>query len=86
MKLVHSEQSKLEKSSFPGCCHSSDNAKAATFKEKESFTKTWRAFDIYWQAMLHSAWLEMVNDHGVEETITSTLESAGPLAAVTQFR
>ncbi|KAL5252834.1 hypothetical protein ACHWQZ_G015565 [Mnemiopsis leidyi] len=86
MKLVHSEQSKLEKSSFTGCCHSSDNAKAATFKVKDSFTKTWRAFDIYWQAMLHSAWLEMVNDHGVEETITSTLESAGPLAAVTQFR
>ncbi|KAL5248214.1 hypothetical protein ACHWQZ_G017407 [Mnemiopsis leidyi] len=86
MKLVHSEQSKLEKSSFTGCCHSSDNAKAATFKVKDSFTKTWRAFDIYWQAMLHSAWLELVNDHGVEETITSTLESAGPLAAVTQFR
>lgn len=86
MKLVHTEQSKLEKSSFTGCCHSTGNAKAATNKDKDSYSKTWRAFDLYWQAMLHAAWDEMTRDHGVADIIKETLESAGAGAAVELFR
>ena len=87
MKLIHSEYSKLDKSSFTGCCHSSQNPKAATYKVKDSFTKTWRAFTLYWEAMLHSAWKEMATEHAdIIKSIEEVLRDSGPAAAVAKFQ
>ena len=71
--MIHSEESKLEKSTFTGTCFSLGNSKAATTKVKENYIKTRNAFMIYFEAVVHSAWLNMLGDH---TDIKESLESA----------
>jgi hypothetical protein len=86
MRMIHSEESKLEKGSFTGTCFSLGNSKAATTNVKANYIKTRNAFVIYYEAVLHSAWLKMLKDYPI---IKQELESAkveGKEAFVSKLR
>jgi len=86
MKMIHSEESKLDKASFTGACYSLGNSKAATTKVKANYSKTRNAFIIYYQAVLHSAWLEMLNDYPVIKEELESAKKEGKEAFLTKLR
>lgn len=63
MKLVHSEEAKLDKASFTGCCYALGNPNAATKNVKKQYQKTLNAFNVYWRAMLLTAWDNLKADY-----------------------
>ena len=80
MKRLHSEESKLTKGSFTGCCWSTNNKKAASHDVKGHYIKSLNAFRVYWQAVLHNAYNTMTKHHNV------TLDFSSKDAFVNQFR
>ena len=84
--MIHSEESKLEKASFTGACFSLGNSAAATTKVKANYSKTRNAFIMYYQAMLHAAWLKMLQDYpAIREDLISA-KDLGKVAFLTKFR
>jgi hypothetical protein len=63
MKMIHSEDSKLEKETFTGACFYLGNSKAATTNVKANYIKTRNAFIIYYESSLHTAWFTMLKDY-----------------------
>ncbi|XP_063684324.1 uncharacterized protein LOC134818601 isoform X2 [Bolinopsis microptera] len=86
MKLIHSEESKLEKATFTGTCYSLGNSKAATTNVKASYIKTRNAFMIYFEAVLHSAWLKMLEDYPIIKEELESARKTGRIAFLERFR
>ena len=84
--MIHSEESKLEKATFTGACFSLGNSTAATTNVKANYTKTRNAFNIYYQAVLHSAWLKMLTDYPVIKDELESAKKLGKEAFLTKFR
>ena len=54
------------------------NSKAATYNVKSQYQKTLNAFTLYWQAMLHSAYLNMLKDYTVISSENFGKSKRGP--------
>ena len=86
-KLVHSEESKLEKASFTGSCYALGNPKAAVSNVKASYQKCLNAWNQYYKTMLMCAWDNMNTDHSdTKEKILSTLETQGEESFLKELR
>ena len=86
-KLVHSDESKLEKASFTGSCYALGNPKAAIPNVKKSYQKCLNAWSHYWKAMLISAWENMKEDHPeTKDRLAKALEEYGRDAFMTELR
>lgn len=59
---MHSEEAKLEKATFTGCCYSLGNSAAATYKVKTHYQKVLNAWTIYFEATLCASWDSFVSD------------------------
>ena len=86
MKLIHSQESKLEKATFTGTCYSLGNSKAATTNVKANYIKTRNAFIIYFEAVLHSAWLKMLKDYPIMKDELESARKNGKIAFLERFR
>ena len=86
-KLVHSEEAKLEKATFTGCCYSLGNSSAATYKVKTHYQKVLNAWTLYFEATLCAAWDSFVRDYpGVTDTLKNLIDKKNKADFLTELR
>ena len=86
MKMIHSQESKLEKATFTGACFSLGNSKAATTNVKANYTKTRNAFLIYFDAAIHAAWLQLIQNYPLFKEQLETARREGKKSFLEKFR
>jgi hypothetical protein len=86
-KLVHSEESKLSKATFTGCCFSLGNSKVATNKVKSQYQKALNSWTVYFEATLYTAWKTFTESHEViMADLTERINSGNSSNFLSEFR